>query len=308
MERAVIEEQEALPAWVDNGVLITGPRKGGTTLFQNLLDGSEQMLVYPHELKLKGFVRNPRRMDSIDAYHAMSRIPRVEWPHFSLERYQELWDKARERRTLKGIAEFVRYDAWAVHESCTRPPADPRMWATKEVGREIERIIPLWRKLFPGARILLVTRDPVMVTRAVLNDRRRKDVRLSPFAIARETLEPMRVATAQSRMLDAPDIHAVAYEDIVADTPGIMAGVARFLGLPPSPIFERPTTFREPVVVRTASQKTTSVFRAGNAWQEGLTRREIAVVLAVRTAALRLPRYNVDYAALRQRLRDRSPQ
>ena len=303
MDRTLSEDRDTLPAWVDRGVLVFGPRKGGTTLFQNLLDGSDEILVYPNELKLKWFTRKPVRMGDVEAYYGKSRIPRVESAALSLDRYHALWREALERRRLAGIADFVRYDAWAVHESCSRPPAEPRMWAAKEVGRDIRDVVALWRSMFPEARTLFITRDPLMVTRAVLNDRRRKDRRLSLAAIAHEVLEPMKVVTAQARMLDAPDIHAVAYEDLVADTHAVMAGVARFLGVAPNPVFETPTTFGEPVVVRTSSRKTTSVFKPAQSWKEGLTRREIAVVTAVRAVARFLPRYNVNYAALRRRLK-----
>lgn len=305
MDPTLSEDRDTLPGWVDRGVLVFGPRKGGTTLFQNLLDGSDEILVYPNELKLKWFTRKPVRMGNIEAYYGKSRIPRVESAALSLERYHALWREALERRRMTGIADFVRYDAWAVCESCSRPPAAPRMWAAKEVGRDVRDVVGLWRSMFPEARTLFITRDPLMVTRAVLNDRRRKGRRLTLTEIAYETLEPMKVVTTQARMLDAPDIHAVAYEDLVADTPGVMAGVARFLGVPPNPVFETPTTFGEPVVVRTSSRKTTSVFRPAPSWKEGLTRREIAVVAAVRVVARLLPRYNVRYEALRARLKRR---
>ena len=177
------------------------------------------------------------------------------------------------------------------------------MWAAKEVGRDVRDVFALWRGMFPEARILFITRDPVMVTRAVLNDRPRKGRRLPLAEIARETLEPMKVVTTQARMLGAADIHAVAYEDLVADTPGVMAGVARFLGVAPNPVFETPTTSGETVVVRTSSRRTTSVFRPAQSWKEGLTRREVAVVTAVRAVARLLPRYNARSGALRARLK-----
>ncbi len=59
-----------LPPWVERGVLVYGPRKAGTTLFQNLLDGGDQVFAYPAELKLKSFIRKPERAEDIEAYYS----------------------------------------------------------------------------------------------------------------------------------------------------------------------------------------------------------------------------------------------
>ncbi len=54
--------------WQNNAVLIYGARKSGTTLLQNLLDGGEEILVFPNEIKLKQFLKrvwkNSRNMVS----------------------------------------------------------------------------------------------------------------------------------------------------------------------------------------------------------------------------------------------------
>ena len=305
--RNPVEASLDLPPWVERGVLVYGPRKAGTTLFQNLLDGGDQVFAYPAELKLKSFVRKPERGRDIEKYYARSRIPAVDSPHLSQDRYQELWAAARKERTLRGLAEFIRFDASAVFASCSNAPAGVEMWCAKEVGGPTRQILATWRAMFPGSKALLITRDPRMVTRAVLNDRRRKGARLSLLQIAHETYDPMRVVTAQSRLLADEDVCMIAYEDLVADTAGVMAGVAAFLGVSNTRKFEAPTLFSEPVVVRTASRQTTAVFPPATSWTDGLTRREQWTVAAVRGIASMLPRFNVDYPALRQRLRQRKP-
>ena len=288
-----------LPDWVDRGVLLFGPRKGGTTLLQNLLDGSDRILVYPHELKLKKIARSRELQTSAEAYRDLSWVPKVESPRFSVPRYRALWE---DRPRLEGIGDFVRYDAWAVWQSSTHPPAEPRMWAAKEPGARTAEIVALWRRMFPEGRILLLTRDPLMTVRAVLNDRRRKGVRLSLSEIAEETRQAMKAAASQARLIGDSDVHAVAYEDLVADTPRVMAGIARFLGVPYADIFSRPTAFGEPVVVRTASRESTDVFRSATSWRDGLTWREILAVSATYAAASLDPRCRVNYAALRRRI------
>ncbi len=303
-----MEDGLVMPPWVEHGVLVYGPRKSGTTLFQNLLDGGDQVFAYPAELKLKSFIRKPERGRDIEKYYSRSRISAVDSPHLSHDRYQEFWATARRQRTLRGLAEFVRYDAAAVFASCSNAPAGVEMWCAKEVGGvPTMKILATWRAMFPGSKALFITRDPLMVTRAVLNDRRRKGRRLSLLQIAHQTYDPMRVVTAQSRLLANADVFLIAYEDLVADTAGVMAEVAGFLGVSYTPKFEAPTIFSEPVVVRTASRQSTAVFQPATSWKDGLTRREQWTVVAVRGIASVLPSFNVDYAALRRRLRQRKP-
>jgi hypothetical protein len=205
------------------------------------------------------------------------------------------------------MAEFIRYDAAAVFASCNNVPAGVEMWCAKEVGGPTRQILATWRAMFPGGKALFITRDPLMVTRAVLNDRRRKGIRLSLLQIAYQTYDAMRVVTAQSRLLADTGLYMIAYEDLVADTAGVMAGVASFLGVSNTPGFEVPTLFSEPVVVRTSSRQTTAIFRQATSWKDGLTKREQWAVAAVRGIASLLPRFNVDYPALRQLLRQRKP-
>lgn len=296
------ETSRALPAWTERGVLVYGPRKAGTTLFQNLLDGGEHLFVYPAELKLKWFVRKPARITDLDAYRSRSRISQVDSPSLSRDRYRVLWDSALEDGSLRSLGEFIRYDAWAALVS-SRAPAEVRIWCAKEVGGRTGPIVDAWRAMFPEGKVLLITRDPRMVTRAVLNDRRRQGLQLSLRQIVHETLDPMRVVTAQSRLLGDPGTLTIAYEDLVADTPGAMATVAGFLGIPYSDRLAIPTLFSEPVIVRTSSRQTKGVFRPADSWTEGLTRRERLIVTLVRSVARLLPRYAVNYAALRERLR-----
>ena len=304
---APVEACLDVPPWVERGVLVYGPRKGGTTLFQNLLDGGDQVFAYPAELKLKSFVRKPERERDIEKYFSKSRIPTVDSPHLSQDRYQELWAAALEQRTLRGLADFIRYDAAAVFASCSNAPAGVEMWCAKEVGGPTMQILEPWRAMFPGSKALFSTRDPLMATRATLNHRRRMGARLTLRQIAFQTYDPMRVVTAQARLLADSDIFLIAYEDLVADTAGVMAGVADFLGVSSTPKFEAPTIFSEPVVVRTSSRQTTKVFPPATSWRDGLTLREQGTRAVVWAFASFRPRFKLKYPALRERLRRRSP-
>jgi hypothetical protein len=287
----------ATAPWLDNAVLVYGPRKAGTTLFQNLLDGTDALAVYPVELKLKYFVKNRPEGRLVDAYRARSRIAEIKSPHFSIEQYHALW-----RDNADGsLGELIRRDMAHVIGASHRQ-SDPILWAAKEVGGRTEAILAEWRRLFPQGRILFILRDPLMVTRAVLNDRRRKERELSLIEIARETVDPLRVVATAAKHLGDSGTFAIAYEDLVADTPATMKRVAAFLDIPFDEILTRPTLFGDPIVVRTASRAEKDVFRSDEKWSDGLTSRERRIVSATTNVA-RLTGFRVDYPELRKRLR-----
>ncbi|MBI2718310.1 MAG: sulfotransferase [Rhizobiales bacterium] len=293
-----------LPSWTEAAVLVYGPRKAGTTLFQNLLDGSEEMLVYPAELKLKYFAKPHNPGEGLgEAWRGLSRIGQIKSPHFSVETYERLW---REGDPGNDLASLVRRDARAVLESCSRKPSKLRLWCAKEVGSDTDAILALWRKLFPHGRILFILRDPRLVSRAILNDRRRKKRPLSLYQIAREAWDSLRVVRAQARHLADSGLFAIAYEDLVADPAGTMQRVAGFLGVEPWPTMATPTLFGEAIVVRTASRAETAVFADNADWRDGLTTREKCVVSAAFTAA-RLLGLAPDYDTIRRKLKAPAP-
>ncbi|MGF7158515.1 hypothetical protein FHS85_000125 [Rhodoligotrophos appendicifer] len=300
-EKAKIDVDSGNPDWVDHAVLVYGPRKAGTTLFQNLLDGGQELLAYPAELKLKAFVKYPLRGEAVSRYAQTSRVPEVNSRLLSIEGYRSSWRKAAERADWHpDLRELIRLDAETVLENCGAKPSRLSLWCAKEVGGDTDKIVSLWRKMFPLGRILFIFRDPLMITRAVLNDRRRKGITLSAAEIAHETLDPLRVVAAQSRYLGDRDVFALSYEDLVRDPRAVMARVASFLGIQMEDVFTRPTIFGEDVVVRTASRSDKEVFVEDREWFEGLTKREQFVVKATSRLSKVNPRYRLDYPQLRR--------
>jgi len=286
----------ATAPWLENAVLVYGPRKAGTTLFQNLLDGTDDLAVYPAELKLKYFVKNQPDGRLVDAYRARSRVADIESPHFAVEKYQALWRDEGDA----SLDQLIRCDMANVIAAVDRRN-EPKLWAAKEVGGRTDAILQEWRRLFPKGRVLFILRDPLMVTRAVLNDRRRKERELSIWQIARETVDPLRVVATAARHLADSGTFAIAYEDLVADTPATMKRVAAFLGIAFDDILTRPTLFGEPIVVRTASRAEKEVFRSDEKWDDGLTSRERRIVSAT-TKLAGLAGLRVNYPELRKRL------
>ncbi len=280
------------PAWLENAILIYGPRKAGTTLYQNLLDGTPGLAAYPVEMKLKFFVRQPPDTPiPVKDYLARSKLKELMHEGFTEADYTAAWrDVADESLPLKSL---IAHDLTALARA--RPEmAAAAQWSAKEVGGDTRRIITAWRKMFPQGKVLFIVRDPLMVTRAVLNDRRRKHRRLPFWQIMRETFDPMRVVSAQLALSGNPDVMTIAYEDLVSDTEGVMRAVARFAGLPFTTVMLQPTLLGEGTVVRTASQKTESVFRSEASWSEGLTLREKIIVALTHAVFGLLPAFRVD--------------
>src|SRR5688500_17214800 len=111
-----------MPAWLDRGILVYGPRKGGTTLFQNLLDGTSQLMVYPTELKLKYFARNEAKTHDIASYYQNSRIATLKSSRFDSEDYERRWAETLRQDKLTSLDEFIRFDAFIVAQ-CINGPA-----------------------------------------------------------------------------------------------------------------------------------------------------------------------------------------
>jgi hypothetical protein len=286
--------------WFENAVLVYGPRKAGTTLLYNLLDGDDDLFVYPAELKLKHLVpKDVAAGNEPLRYRERVRIFKIKVPRFDLTRYAAAWDEAVRQGGRHRLKDLIRRDVGFVMDAVTgtRPPP-PKAWCAKEVGGDTIAVIGWWLQNFHAPRVVFILRNPLMITRAVLNDRRRKQRRLSLREIWHETMDPIRVLRAQKSLLGDPRIVTISYEDLVADPQGTMGKVAGFLGIPNGPYLTRPTIFGEPVVVRTASKASTGVFDSGASWADGLTARERMIVATATALARILPGRSLDYRAL----------
>ncbi|MDF3074815.1 MAG: hypothetical protein K0S54_2482 [Alphaproteobacteria bacterium] len=286
--------------WFENAVLVYGPRKAGTTLLHNLLDGSADLFVYPEELKLKRLVHlDVESGNGAELYRQRSRMFHTPLPRFDLTRYAAAWNEVIRQRGKHTLKDLIRYDVDFVIDAITgaKPPA-ARAWCAKEVGGNTGAVIGWWLRNFSAPRVVFIVRNPLMVTRAVLNDRRRKQRRLSLREIWRETMDPIKVLLAQKSLLGDPHVVAIAYEDLVANPQGTMRKVANFLAIPNGSYLTLPTIFGEPVVVRTASNATSGVFDSGASWSDGLTLRERIVVVTASVLARIIPGRSLDYQAL----------
>ena len=101
----------SLPAWTHTGVLVYGPRKGGTTLLLNLHDGGSELVAYPSELKLKRMAREISRDggDAVAKYCNASTILGRDFANFGKDGYRRFADDLREAPPSH-LRELIRRD------------------------------------------------------------------------------------------------------------------------------------------------------------------------------------------------------
>ena len=116
-------------SWIEQALLIYGPRKGGTTLYQNLLDGGAEVFVYPAELKLKYLARTP--VLTATDYHALVKLPTNKPKEMNDIGKGDRWNPqayfvhTREHTVSSSQFDRAGYDAdWSNDESGESPVGD----------------------------------------------------------------------------------------------------------------------------------------------------------------------------------------
>lgn len=286
-------------------VLVYGPRKGGTTLLQNLLDGGSEMLMLPGELKLKVFVRKPGRAktdlsglfmkrgrsffpvlfqcgpDSIQAREIYDK----KIAGLSQEAFEGLLDPRKYAaglthllaRKADDLGEIIKADVAAFVAALHGGRGKARRWASKEVGGDPTAIMELFHRIFPRGRVVFLVRQPEFIVRSILSDRKRKGESVSVRQIFHECRDAQRIVNYGYEHALAKEL-VVAYEQLTADTSGEIQRICQSLGMPFEDIFTGPTTLGQPVVVATSSRNTQQVFRQEVRWQSGLSWRERLVI------------------------------
>lgn len=276
---AVIAESRFAP------ILIYGPRKGGTTLLQRLMDDGVSF-CHPSETKIKMFPKLKRVLDRHrDAAIGFSDVEKF----FPIAYEQEMGlDVARYRQNvldgLKGIADvksYIELHVQAVREAASGPGASGQAIAPfmiKEVGGNTAYVIRAFLEAYPNGRVVSIMRDARRVTRAVFRERRRRNVRLSLFEMIHEVVDPLLVNRAQRKLRGHDRVVTLRYEDLVADVQGQMDRVLEFCELPRSQIHYGPTFQGRPVVVNTSSRETSDVFLGFDRLADQLRASEFALI------------------------------
>lgn len=324
-------------------ILVFGPRKSGTSLLHNLLDGGSELVMIPGELKLHPLriIKEEASCDPARHYLHYGRLDferLIEWHNekpqanpeyafdglsveqtretFDVERYvaqlSEMLDAPPNQESDEALArDLVDRDVAAFLSSVKQPPANLKFWASKEVSKKPEITIPFWRRLYLKSRIVYLVRQPEFIVRSILNNRRRKGIRVSRRMIWSHCIEAQHFINFAYEASHWPRDERpifLSYEEMTAAPEKTMQRVAQNLGLTFEPILARPTTLGVPMIVRTSSRATTEVFRQEASWQKGLTRREILIIQTFRSLSPLVFRRQretlVPYATMQARIEE----
>lgn len=270
-----------MPRWTENAVLVYGPRKSGTTLMLNLLDGSEELFAFPTETKFKRFLTHWKTgCDAVSQYFQYSLVLSGSFPNFDSDGYNSAVENLRQK-SFSSLKEILRHDALAIYNNVQKSQAqEPKMFAMKEVGGDPRLVVGLFRQHFIDGKVVMIARQPRYVTRSVFKDRRRKGLKLSFMGMLREVIDPIRVVHHQAEIAQGDSsVCPVLYEELVANPKKQIERIVAYLGISQNEIFERPTIFGQSVVVKTSSRQVDKVFVDNAKWYEGLTVVECVSIL-----------------------------
>jgi sulfotransferase family protein len=303
------EYHSVMKEFIENGVFVYGPRKSGTTLVQNLLDGSNSIMMVPDELKLKFMV--PKILESNrekkafyfkegrSSFRNNLEITEdggkynvgIKGPFrygnmskkdldgkFDLERYVKGLNRIANDPEIRRLKDIYSHDIIEFRESL-REGGKYRYWASKEVGGDPELIVTHFKSIFPESKCIFIARDPKMVVRSIILKRRRRGVILSMKRIFTECHKAQKIISYYATVEGYSDKILVFYEDLTRDTNQEMKRIARFLQIPYEGIFEIPSLFGMSVKVRTSSRNTRSVFPEKTNWKKALKFREKCAVM-----------------------------
>lgn len=288
-------------------LLVFGPRKSGTTLLHNLLDGGSELLMIPSELRLHRFQRKIDSSPQDFARHYLDEgrlyfNQMLVWQNEELQANADFAFDGLSREQTRAVFDLEGYVS-QLRQALACPPASPRQMvdfdvkaflnsvkrlpphlkilASKEIGTHPETTLQFWQELYPDGRIVYLVRQPEFIVRSILNDRRRKGRRLSMRKIWRYCIEAQHLINfAYQTSQWSPEKRPIflSYEAMTSSPETEMRRVARELGIAFEPILAKPTTLGLSMVVRTSSRATTEVFQQAPSWKNGLTQRELRVM------------------------------
>jgi hypothetical protein len=325
--------------------LVYGPRKGGTTLLQSLLDGGQDVVMLPGELKLKWLAQRTELSahDFAEFYAQRGRLDfryllqrdehnRVLKPlrakktyhfaSFSTEQTEAIFDASRYAHRLE-VLRNQSFDA-STHQAFAKQIltedvdafiaslkfSNPgwKTWASKEVGGDTRAVLEYWRRTFPQGRVVFLVREPIFVVRSIITDRRRKNETMSSGQIWRECREAQNIINRAFEYSDREMM--VTYENLTNNVESEMKRVVEHLGIGFDKVLTTPTTLGREMVVRTASREEKGVFKQAPDWRSNLTPREIRVISLFQRFAPAMYKLRgqsfVSYSQLQQKLNSTS--
>lgn len=245
-------------------ILLYGPRKGGTTLLQRLLDGGQEIFVHPRETKIKFFSEiNNLSSETVSDIDHSRNFPAfrgdfdIDKVGFNLQAYQKY---ILNNISELNLSKFVLSDVNAAAQAYGYDLDLFSGWAIKDVGGDPKEIIESFLTHFPEGKVISLLRDPRYTARAVYTDRKRRGIKISLKKTLIEALMPYRITTYQLRSLQKYNVLPIYYENLAKNTEYEMRKVSDFLKISFNPIFLFPTMNGHQTIVKTSSKKTSKVF------------------------------------------------
>lgn len=253
------------PSWLDRCLLIYGPRKSGTTLVQCCLDGCPELFVLPGEVGV--------------SQENIAPEPLWKLASVSTGTMSEIKDCLSTSMGPTDALEQVRRFVAELAERSIADTGNLARWAIKDVGGNPTNGVERLTRIISDIRILMILRDPKMVSRAVYTNRRRRGIKLTWRQVLIEAADPLVVLARQAQFLGDPRVTWIEYEELVAEPRATMEGVTRSLGTSVWDGMTEPTELGCPVIVATASESRNGVFLARRRWWDGLVIREVLAVV-----------------------------
>jgi hypothetical protein len=267
-------------------VLVHGPRKGGTTMLQGLLDTPGRLMMRPGELKLKRLYvpKGIKFNDQGALFAAISDTYNGRDTYYGDPgaSYRSTLDAAIHRGT--SVADLVTLEVLEMRRALAPQLAsvEPELIAFKEVGRRVLQpsVLQAARLLFPRLKVVLITRAPWAVASAVYRERRRRRKAMDFSDLLKQAVEPWQVLFSQMALADAPLLLLLSYEALVLDPPRAAARLETFLELPSGTLdFVATTEFGKPTTTRTASVDASAVFVSQARWYNRLNLLQVTVIV-----------------------------
>jgi hypothetical protein len=250
-------------------VFVCGVQRSGTTLLRDLLDGHPQLAVIPTESAFYTALEPITfglRSDRHAVHLGRQWLERLIYP-------PPHWLLGRSRADSSPYVDFARDFAgwWRVSEQSreTRTASWPlcafalayaqhrgflstaQMWVEKSPTSE--RFLPrIWYD-FPAAKVIHIVRRPevALASFAVLN-REAWSPRMAAAHCLLNMAPSYRIARQSAPALPADRYLLVRYEDLLADRQEVMARIAHFLNIAPSPEPLEPTIAGRPAIANSS--------------------------------------------------------
>lgn len=264
--------------------LIYGPRKGGTTLLQRLID-NELVFSHPSETKLKFYsqlqnqIKADRQVGNFryDDYKKYFRITYQDELEIDQIRYEKI--------VISGLVnlstpkDYVLLHLRATLEASDVIDASNKKLFIKDVGGNTKNIFENFFDGFPSGKIVSIRRNSKWVTRAVLKDRNRRGIQLNFYEKIAEIIEPIKVDRIQKRYFNKPNVLTINYEELTENTQDIMRKVMGFFDANFSENNVFPTINGERTVVLTSSRNTNKVFtKKGIRLSDGISKTDVLLI------------------------------